>query len=137
MMDIASPAAALGYAIGRWGCVLSGDGDYGIPTSLPWGMSFPRGTVPTTELVHPTPIYESAASAVSFYYLWHQSGQLRLPGKVFAQYLIITGVARFFVEFIRLNPRLYFGMTNAQVASVFCVLAGIGVSLFAIGEPEG
>ena len=46
-LDIASPAACVGYAIGRIGCLLSGDGDYGMPTSLPWGMSFPNGVVPT------------------------------------------------------------------------------------------
>src|SRR4029077_7672170 len=53
-LDASSPAAAVGYAIGRIGCLLSGDGDYGIPTNLPWGMSFPNGVVPTTERVHPT-----------------------------------------------------------------------------------
>src|SRR5882757_2712373 len=57
-MDICSPAASVGYAVGRIGCLLSGDGDYGMPTSLPWGMSFPNGVVPTTQRVHPTPLYE-------------------------------------------------------------------------------
>src|SRR2546427_9530071 len=57
-LDACSPAAAVGYAIGRIGCLLSGDGDYGISTTLPWGMSFPNGVAPTTERVHPTPIYE-------------------------------------------------------------------------------
>jgi phosphatidylglycerol:prolipoprotein diacylglycerol transferase len=60
-LDACSPAAALGYAVGRIGCLTSGDGDYGIPTSLPWGMSFPNGLVPTTQRVHPTPIYEFMA----------------------------------------------------------------------------
>jgi len=55
-LDACSPAACVGYAIGRIGCFLSGDGDYGIPTSLPWGMSFPNGVVPTTERVQPTPL---------------------------------------------------------------------------------
>src|ERR1700682_484350 len=57
-LDLCSPAAAAGYAIGRIGCLLSGDGDYGVPTTLPWGMSFPNGVVPTMERVHPTPLYE-------------------------------------------------------------------------------
>ena len=57
-MDVCSPAAAVGYAIGRIGCLLSGDGDYGVPTKLPWGMSFPNGVVPTTARVHPTPVVE-------------------------------------------------------------------------------
>jgi len=70
MLDVASPAAAMGYGIGRIGCLISGDGDYGRPTSLPWGMSFPNGIIPTTDRVHPTPIYEFLASLVIFYVLW-------------------------------------------------------------------
>jgi phosphatidylglycerol:prolipoprotein diacylglycerol transferase len=129
MLDIASPAAAIGYGIGRIGCLISGDGDYGIPTSLPWGMSFPNGLVPTTERVHPTPIYEFLAAMVIGYILWRIGaraiGGLRPAGEVFAFYLILTGVARFLVEFIRINPRSFFGMTNAQTASVASMLAGI------------
>ena len=49
MLDVASPAAAMGYGIGRIGCLISGDGDYGMPTKLPWGMAFPNGIVPTTQ----------------------------------------------------------------------------------------
>ena len=63
MLDASAPAVALGYGVGRIGCLLSGDGDYGVPTSLPWGMSFPHGLVPTTEPVHPTPIYEFVVAA--------------------------------------------------------------------------
>ncbi|MGC1105752.1 MAG: prolipoprotein diacylglyceryl transferase family protein, partial [Candidatus Acidiferrales bacterium] len=70
MFDAASPAAALGYGIGRIGCLVSGDGDYGIPTSLPWGMSFPHGLVPTTQKVHPTPIYELIVAIFIFWWLW-------------------------------------------------------------------
>src|SRR5260370_26932490 len=80
MFGVAAPAAALGYAIGRIGCLVSGDGDYGIPTSLPWGMSFPNGLVPTTERVHPTPIYEFLVGLVIFVYLWKLGGKsLRKP----------------------------------------------------------
>ena len=70
LFDIASPACALGYGIGRIGCLFSGDGDYGIPTSLPWGMSFPNGLVPTTERVHPTPIYEFLVALLITWFLW-------------------------------------------------------------------
>src|SRR6202040_1579691 len=70
LLDAGSPAAALGYGIGRIGCFLSGDGDYGIPTSLPWGMSFPNGLVPTTERVHPTPIYELIVACGIAWVLW-------------------------------------------------------------------
>ncbi len=128
MLDVAAPAAALGYAIGRIGCLLSGDGDYGIPTSLPWGMSFPEGLVPTTERVHPTPIYEFLAGAATFWFLWKSGGRaLRQPrpvGEVAAQYFLLSGLARFLVEFIRINPRSIFGFTNAQVASLAFMIAG-------------
>jgi phosphatidylglycerol---prolipoprotein diacylglyceryl transferase len=141
IFDAASPAAALGYGLGRIGCLLSGDGDYGIPTSLPWGMSFPHGTVPTAQKVHPTPIYELIVAIFIFWWLWRlgarQIGSLgkskksvpavqALPrGTVFAQYLVLTGVARFLVEFIRINPRSFFGMTNAQTASLASVILGL------------
>ena len=103
-------------------------GDYGIPTSLPWGMSFPNGLVPTTERVHPTPIYEFLVAVAIFYYLWRQGAKsLRGPrptGEIFASYLVLTGVARFLVEFIRINPRSVLGLTNAQVASLLSIVAG-------------
>ena len=70
VFDAGSTAAALGYGIGRIGCLLSGDGDYGVPTSLPWGMSFPNGLVPTTDRVHPTPIYELIAACAIAWVLW-------------------------------------------------------------------
>ena len=128
MLDVASPAAAVGYGVGRIGCLISGDGDYGIPTSLPWGMSIPNGIVPTLERVHPTPIYEFLGALVIFYYLWRLSARsLREPrptGEVFGNYLVLTGVARFLVEFIRINPRVIFGLTNAHVASLLSAVAG-------------
>jgi phosphatidylglycerol---prolipoprotein diacylglyceryl transferase len=136
-LDAGSPAAALGYGIGRLGCLLSGDGDYGTPTNLPWGMSFPNGLVPTTQRVHPTPIYELLAAVFFAWLLWRlgrkqlskRAGQ-RLPdGSVFAFYLVLTGIARFLVEFIRINPRSFWGMTNAQVASLLSIMAGIALFL--------
>lgn len=134
--DAGSAAAALGYGVGRIGCLLSGDGDYGKPTSLPWGMSFPQGLVPTTERVHPTPIYELIVACVIAWILWkmgarqlkvwseHGAAAMRAGG-VFAAYLILTGLARFLVEMIRINPRSFFGLTNAQAASAVSVIAGI------------
>jgi phosphatidylglycerol:prolipoprotein diacylglycerol transferase len=130
MMDAGSPAAALGYGIGRIGCFLSGDGDYGVPTSLPWGMSFPNGLVPTTERVHPTPIYELMVACVIAWILWRIGAKQMAAvekgsaGKVFAAYLVLTGIARFLVEFIRINPRSFLGMTNAQAASLASIVAG-------------
>jgi prolipoprotein diacylglyceryl transferase len=127
-LDICSPAACVGYAIGRIGCLLSGDGDYGIPTSLPWGMSFPNGVVPTTERVHPTPLYELFIWLAIAAFLWHMGTKsLRGPkarGEIFCNYLILTGLARFLIEFIRINPRSFFGMSNAQAASLLSILVG-------------
>jgi phosphatidylglycerol---prolipoprotein diacylglyceryl transferase len=136
MFDACSPAAAVGYAIGRIGCLLSGDGDYGIPTTLPWGMSFPNGVVPTTERVHPTPLYEFFIWMLIAYVLWLLGArvlkQKKSAGLVFSAYLILTGVARFLVEMIRLNPRSFFGMSNAQGASVASILLGIALVLIFI-----
>jgi len=145
MLDVASPAAALGYGIGRIGCLISGDGDYGKPTTLPWGMAFPHGIVPTTEScvewsaapdcrVHPTPIYEFLIAIVIFWLLWRLGERAlnrRAPnGTIFAAYLVLTGIARFFVEIIRINPRSFFGMSNAQAASVVSILVGIALFIY-------
>ena len=127
-MDLCSPAAAVGYAIGRIGCLLSGDGDYGVPTSLPWGMSFPNGVVPTTERVHPTPLYEFFIWLVIAVILWRIGKKAaigaRPKGEIFCAYLILTGVARFLIEFIRINPRSFFGLSNAQTASLVSMVVG-------------
>ncbi len=132
-LDAGSPAAALGYGIGRIGCLLSGDGDYGVPTSLPWGMSFPNGLVPTTDRVHPTPIYEFIAACLIAWILWRlgaRATEKHLTGAVFAAYLLLTGAARFLVEFIRINPRVVLGMSNAQAASALSMLAGVALWLW-------
>src|SRR5579862_9543601 len=128
-LDACSPAACVGYAIGRIGCFLSGDGDYGIPTSLPWGMSFPNGVVPTTERVHPAPLYELLIWSTIGWLLWRLGARFLknpgLAGQLFCYYLILTGVARFLVEIIRINPPWILGMSNAQVASAISVLGGV------------
>jgi phosphatidylglycerol---prolipoprotein diacylglyceryl transferase len=91
-------------------------------------MSFPNGLVPTTERVHPTPIYEFLAALVIAHFLWRIGPRVldrKLPeGSVFAWYLILTGVARFLVEFIRINPPVFLGMSNAQTVSLLTLLAG-------------
>ncbi|HKM67390.1 MAG TPA: prolipoprotein diacylglyceryl transferase [Candidatus Acidoferrum sp.] len=130
-LDACSPAASFGYAIGRIGCFLSGDGDYGKPTSLPWGMSFPNGVVPTTERVHPAPLYELLIWSAIGWLLWRLGARLMKSrahaGEIFCYYLILTGVARFLVEIIRINPPWIWGMSNAQVASLCSVLTGVGL----------
>jgi phosphatidylglycerol---prolipoprotein diacylglyceryl transferase len=129
MLDLAAPAAAVGYGVGRLGCLTSGDGDYGIPTTLPWGMSFPHGLVPTTQRVHPTPIYELIAALIIAFILWKRGK--RPTGEITGEYLVLAGLARFLVEFIRINPRIYFGMSNAQVASIGSMVAGIVLIVWA------
>ena len=123
MLDLAAPAAAVGYGVGRIGCLTSGDGDYGIPTKLPWGMSFPHGLVPTMDRVHPTPIYEFLGAMIIAAILWKRGR--RQPGEVTGEYLVLAGLARFLVEFIRINPRIYFGMSNAQLASLGSIVVGV------------
>lgn len=129
MMDLVSPAAALGYAVGRLGCLLAGDGCYGIPTSLPWGMAFPHGIVPTNDYVHPTPIYEFIIGIFIFLYLWRLSAHIQPVGWIFAHYLLLSGAARFLIEIIRVNPRLVHGLTSAQLVSLLCLIVGASLSM--------
>lgn len=129
MLDLAAPAAAVGYGVGRIGCFTSGDGDYGIPTTLPWGVSFPHGLVPTVQRVHPTPIYELIAALIIAFILWKRGR--RNPGEITGEYLVLSGLARFLVEFIRINPRIYFGMSNAQVASIGSMVVGLVLIVWA------
>jgi len=124
-LDLAAPAAAIGYGIGRIGCFLSGDGCYGIPTNLPWGMSFPHGIEPTLLRVHPTPLYELAAGLVIGWWLWRRGGKPHGTGAIVGEYLVLSGLARFMVEFLRRNPKILWGLSNAQMASAGSVLAGV------------
>jgi phosphatidylglycerol:prolipoprotein diacylglycerol transferase len=128
-LDLAAPAAAIGYGIGRIGCFLSGDGCYGIETNLPWpwGMSFPHGIEPTPAgvRVYPTPLYELAAGLLIGAWLWWRGGKRRAQGAILGEYLVLTGAARFTVEFYRRNPKILWGLSNAQLASAGAVVAGI------------
>jgi phosphatidylglycerol:prolipoprotein diacylglycerol transferase len=123
LFDTAAPALAIGYAIGRIGCQLSGDGDYGEPSDLPWAMAYPDGVVPTDEQVHPTPIYETLAMGLAALLLWRLRDALR-PGALFALYLVIAGLERFLVEFIRRNDAVLLGLTEAQLTSLLMLVGG-------------
>jgi phosphatidylglycerol:prolipoprotein diacylglycerol transferase len=116
-----------------------------MPTKLPWGMAFPNGIVPTTEScvqwgapadcrVHPTPIYEFLAAIFIFWILWRLGAwavKTHAPnGMIFAAYLVLTGISRFLVEIIRINPRSFYGLTNAQAASAVSVVAGIALLIY-------
>ncbi len=123
LVDMAGYGLALGYAIGRIGCQVSGDGDYGKAWDGPWAMSYPDGTVATTEEVHPTPVYETLAMAGVAYVLWRLRDRLT-GGLLFALYLVLAGAERLLVEFIRRNEDVALGLTQAQLISVGMILAG-------------
>lgn len=122
--NMAAAPLALAYAVGRIGCQLAGDGDYGDVTSLPWGMSYPEGTVPTNEIVHPTPVYETLSALVIFWILWRMRGRLTAPWSLFGLYLVLAGIERFLVEFVRTTPIVLAGITTAQIISIGIVIIG-------------
>lgn len=128
MLDLAAPAAAVGYGVGRIGCLTSGDGDYGINTTLPWGVHMAKNALvpptPPTALVQPTPVYELLFSLALAWLLWRLGNKTRPVGWLTGVYLVLSGLGRFLVEFVRINPKLYLGMSNAQVAALGSVVVG-------------
>jgi len=143
-LDLAAPAAAIGYGIGRIGCFLSGDGCYGIqitPVHLfsfsfkPWGMSFPNGLEPTLVAVYPTPLYEFAAGLLIGGWLWWRAGKPHAAGAILGHYLLLSGIARFLVEFIRRNPRVLWGCSNAQLAAAGSAIVGIALIAWTARRP--
>lgn len=123
VLSAAAPAMTLGHAVGRIGCFLVGD-DYGYPTSLPWGLSFPEGLPPTTDRVHPTQLYEMGALfalTVGLLALRRRGAGSRT---VFGTYLVAAGTIRFLIELVRVNVVVFAGMTTAQLFSVALVVAG-------------
>ncbi|MFZ1888216.1 MAG: prolipoprotein diacylglyceryl transferase [Candidatus Binataceae bacterium] len=145
--DMAAPALAIGQAIGRLGCLTSGDGDWGLPSRLPWAMSFPKAIVgwnsetvlklgPGGTLlpgyfpgvrVQPTPIYEAILYAGVFIILWSLRKKGLADGRLLYLYLMLAGLSRFMVEFVRINPRVFAGLSEAQVIAVgMMIVGGIG-----------
>ena len=122
--DFSGMALAIGQAVGRLGCQLSGDGDYGVPTDLPWGMSYPDGVVPTTDRVHPTPVYEMVGLLAIFFWQWRRRAEPHAPGARLGEYLIASGALRFAVEFVRRNPTIALGLTIAQWVSLASIAIG-------------
>lgn len=132
VLDLVAPLLILGYGIGRMGCFLSGDGDYGPPTDLPWGMAFPNGTVPTTDRVHPTPLYEIALSLMIFAFLWKMRKRDLPTGWMFGMYLILAGIERFVMEYWRLTTKVFYGLTMAQIISIFMIIFGLGLVIYSL-----
>ena len=126
MLDVAALPLSLGYAIGRVGCQVSGDGDYGIHSGLPWAMAYPHGTKPTTDHVHPTPVYETLAVGLVTLLLWRLRDRFR-PGVLFGLYLLLSGAERLLIEFIRRNSDVVAGLTLPQLVSLGLMAGGVAL----------
>ena len=143
--DLVAPLLILGYSIGRFGCFLVGD-DYGIPSNLPWAIGFPNGLPPTTSTVfglqfpwidisgfstrvltvHPTQVYETLVCAGIFFLLWKKRTEDGVQGSLFFLYLILAGIERFFIEFIRTNEKYFLDIfSGAQIISVTMICIGL------------
>jgi phosphatidylglycerol---prolipoprotein diacylglyceryl transferase len=123
LLDYSAPLLALGYAVGRIGCQVSGDGDYGKASHLPWAMAYPHGTKPISIRVQPTPVYESVAMGLVALALWRLRDRFR-PGILFAVWLVLSSVERVLIEFIRRNDRIALGLTLPQLLSILMLAAG-------------
>ena len=121
--DVIAPSIPIAHAIGRIGCFLRGC-CYGIETTLPWGIQH------LGEIRHPTQIYSSIALFLIFIFLSKQKYKKSFNGSLFLTYIIIYGIFRFLIEFIRVEPRILLGLTGAQIVSI--VLFVIAIFIFLI-----
>src|SRR5208283_5237732 len=154
-MDMCACALAIGQAIGRIGCQLAGDGDWGLPSTMPWAMAYPRAIVgwnSETVLkldehyrlvsgyfpgvrVHPAPVYETILYLGVFTILWSMGKTSYPPGRLIYWYLVLAGGARFFVEFVRINPRVFYMFSEAQLIAFAMVVVG-GIALILTREKD-
>ena len=146
-MQLAAPALAAAYALGRVGCFLIND-DYGRPTSLPWGVKFPQGYPPSTVsnlahmgiaspagmdpntvlAVHPTQLYETGIMLVAFAFLWRWRLSDKPVGWLFGAWLVWASAERFVIEILRAKDDRFLGpFTIAQLISVVLVIVGFGL----------
>ena len=134
--DIAAPALAIAYGVGRIGCHMAGDGDWGTVTDMPWGVAYTNAIVgwanpytgvpyPPGVRVHPTPIYEFLQGVVIFAILWSLRKKGYAPGTLAWIYLVLAGFVRFSVEFWRINPDLGWGLSEAQWFSLVIIAVGL------------
>jgi len=155
LLDMSGPGLAIGHAIGRIGCLLSGDGDWGTVSNLPWAMAYPRAIVGWTGRtvlvlssgnqlvaapgctqsgcapwvrVHPAPVYETILYLGVFTILWSMRKTSHPAGRLLYWYLVLTGGSRFLVEFWRINPRVFYMFSEAQLIALAMVVLG-GVAL--------
>lgn len=141
LADAIAPGLMIGYGIGRIGCHLAGDGDWGIaadlaakPDWLPmwlWAETYPNAIIgPPAQPVYPTPIYEFAMAAILFGVLWAFRKHPFLNGWLFGLYLVFNGVERYLIEQIRVNNVLdfiVFRATQAEVIAVLTVVVGLAL----------
>lgn len=134
--DISAPALAIAYGVGRIGCHVAGDGDWGTVTDVPWAVAYTNAVIgwvhpytgvpyPPGVRVHPTSIYEFIQSVIIFAILWPLRKKAYPDGTIFWLYLILSGLARFAVEFWRVNPAIGLGMTEAQWFSLASIVLGL------------
>ena len=126
VMDCTAVAGAVGQSIGRVGCFLVGD-DYGRVSDLPWAVAFPRGAPPTFDPVHPTQIYEILWLLPVAGFLWLRR---RRSPFLFGEYIALNGFGRIFVEMLRVNPVVAWGLTEPQFVGIALVVLGVGSWLY-------
>jgi phosphatidylglycerol:prolipoprotein diacylglycerol transferase len=125
MCDAFAPGLAAAYGVGRIGCQLAGDGDYGPPSDAPWAMAYPHGVVPTAVPVHPTPVYEVLMMIPVVALLWGMRKRWKRPGHLFGLYLVLVGIERWIAEIFRVRPEKTMGMSTAQWFSVVAIMLGL------------
>jgi phosphatidylglycerol:prolipoprotein diacylglycerol transferase len=133
-VDCIAPGLVLAQAIGRIGCHLAGDGDWGKVTDLPWGVAYTDAIIgwdyPPGVRVHPAPLYECAAYTAIFALLWSLRRRPAPDGAIFWLYLILAPAARLAIEFVRINPIVLLGLTQAQITSL--ALISVGAIMLAV-----
>jgi phosphatidylglycerol---prolipoprotein diacylglyceryl transferase len=148
--DLCVPALAIGQAFGRLGCQVSGDGDWGLPSTMPWAMAYPRAIVGWNEhtvlkldshynlvsgyfpgvRVLPTPVFEAVAFFVLCAILLTLLHRRHPAGRITAWYLLLAGLERFIVEFWRINPRVLWCFSEAQLISIVMIIVGALILMF-------
>ncbi|HTW89052.1 MAG TPA: prolipoprotein diacylglyceryl transferase [Candidatus Binataceae bacterium] len=161
--DMCAPALAVGQALGRVGCQLSGDGDWGAISKVPWAMAYPHAIVgwigrnvaaigphntliypfpadvpvPPGVRVHPAPVYETILYLIVFAILWSMRRRTRIDGRLFYLYLMLAGLSRFMVEFVRINPRVLFELSEAQLIAIVMMVVGAAAWIVSgVGTPH-
>jgi phosphatidylglycerol:prolipoprotein diacylglycerol transferase len=145
VVDCTAPGLALAHAIGRIGCQLAGDGDWGTPSDVPWAMAYPNAIVgwpphdehgvpyPADVRVHPTPVYEMLAYLAIFGVLWGMRKRPHRDGALLWWYFVLAGTARFVIEFWRTNTQVAFGLSAAQIFSLLLLAIGASALLWTRG----